>query len=589
MWQAVSEYAPITIGQVKPASQASERSELVRGLALLRVQGQSIQSLKFEQALQLLSNQQRPLKLTFSREPIPSPPASPSPSIPEKPDVLAPAADTPKPTMRTTREDETPYTREQRDWQDAVRAFNSDSKKGVKYMVEVGLVPNTPKGVATMLRDGPDRRGLSKQQIGEYLSGGKPEEQAFRQAVRTAYLEFADYRGWSFVTALRSFLQGFRLPGESMLIERIIFSFAVRFYEQNPGYCVHLTDEKIGVLQEMFMETSGGELGIGIHLVNSLFKSIGSDFKFMKDAEVYDMMEVTPTELAHTRELLEADPQQAEELHRTAETLRRATALMKLETEAQVAQSQADAASSAAEQTAVLAAQAHDDERMQLGRDAADRGLEAEYAATKARSAQEAAVGATEHFEKLSPGFRIELPMFLAMVARKLGTDTMFVLAYSVIMLNTDAHNPRLQKTERISKAQFIENNKRSPDLAAISEVIMASLYDEIVSQEIKLKDEEESTSGDSSAAGGASPTGYLRRLSFIGGGDEQTPPRPEFNPADVGQQLYAVQQVGLKGLPRKVKIGLTGMGISVRQDTHCSCSRARSTLDSHNQIRTKT
>ena len=135
MWQAVSEYAPITIGQVKPASQASERSELVRGLALLRVQGQSIQSLKFEQALQLLSNQQRPLKLTFSREPIPSPPASPSPSIPEKPDVLAPAADTPKPTMRTTREDETPYTREQRDWQDAVRAFNSDSKKGVKYMV----------------------------------------------------------------------------------------------------------------------------------------------------------------------------------------------------------------------------------------------------------------------------------------------------------------------------------------------------------------------------------------------------------------------------------------------------------------------
>lgn len=74
--QAVSEYAPITIGQVKPASQASERTELVRGMALLRVQGESIKGLRFEQALALLSKQQRPLKLTFSREPIPSPPAA---------------------------------------------------------------------------------------------------------------------------------------------------------------------------------------------------------------------------------------------------------------------------------------------------------------------------------------------------------------------------------------------------------------------------------------------------------------------------------------------------------------------------------
>ena len=149
----------------------------------------------------------------------------------------------------------------------------------------------------------------------------------------------------------------------------------------------------------------------------------------------------------------------------------------------------------------MLAAEAHDDERMQLGRDAGDRGLESEYAETIAAAAEQAAASAADEFEQLTPGFRIELPMFLAMVARKLGTDTMFVLAYSVIMLNTDAHNPQLKGNERISKAQFIENNKRSPDLAAISEVIMASLYDEIVHKEIKLKDEDESDTGDDSAA----------------------------------------------------------------------------------------
>jgi hypothetical protein len=248
-------------------------------------------------------------------------------------------------------------------------------------------------------------------------------------------------------------------------------SFAVRFYEQNPGYCVHLTDEKIGGLQDMFAETSGGESSIGIHLVNSLFKSLRSDFNYMKDAEIYDMMEVTPNELAHTRELLEIDALSGEELNRTTETLRRATALMKLETEAQVARSQADAAAVAAEQTAVLAAEAHDDERMQLGRDAGDRGLEAEYAETIATAAEQAAATAAEEFENLSPGFRVELPMFLAMVARKLGTDTMFVLSYSIIMLNTDLHNDGVKNKMTIE--EFVRNNRPQD-----KQFIAATMYD---------------------------------------------------------------------------------------------------------------
>lgn len=70
--QAESEYGLITISQVKKASQASERSELERGLALLKVQGKPTEGLTFEQALQLIS-EQRPLRLTFS---------SPSPLAP---------------------------------------------------------------------------------------------------------------------------------------------------------------------------------------------------------------------------------------------------------------------------------------------------------------------------------------------------------------------------------------------------------------------------------------------------------------------------------------------------------------------------
>eukprot|EP01046_Picozoa_sp_COSAG06_P035515 COSAG06_NODE_3825_length_4864_cov_2.634418_3_plen_94_part_01 len=94
----------------------------MRGLALLRVQGESVKGLKFEKALELLSNEHRPLSLTFSRDPMPSPPASPSPSIPTD-DRHTPAADTPNLPMRMTRDNETPCTREQRDWDEAVHEF----------------------------------------------------------------------------------------------------------------------------------------------------------------------------------------------------------------------------------------------------------------------------------------------------------------------------------------------------------------------------------------------------------------------------------------------------------------------------------
>lgn len=57
-------------------------------------------------------------------------------------------------------------------------------------------------------------------------------------------------------------------------------------------------------------------------------------------------------------------------------------------------------------------------------------------------------------------------------LARKMGTDTAFVLAYSTIQLNTDAHSPKL--VERMSKEQFLENNKLAPDLAALPDTFMA-------------------------------------------------------------------------------------------------------------------
>lgn len=64
--------------------------------------------------------------------------------------------------------------------------------------------------------------------------------------------------------------------------------------------------------------------------------------------------------------------------------------------------------------------------------------------------------------------------------------DTAYVLAYSVILLNTDAHNPTVKN--KMSKADFFRNNRGIDDGKDIPEEFLGALYDRIVKNEIKLK-----------------------------------------------------------------------------------------------------
>ncbi|KAI3795646.1 hypothetical protein L1987_38302 [Smallanthus sonchifolius] len=64
--------------------------------------------------------------------------------------------------------------------------------------------------------------------------------------------------------------------------------------------------------------------------------------------------------------------------------------------------------------------------------------------------------------------------------------DTAYVLAYSVIMLNTDAHNNMVK--DKMSKADFIRNNRGIDDGKDLPEESLGALYDQIVKNEIKMK-----------------------------------------------------------------------------------------------------
>ncbi|TAQ84292.1 hypothetical protein B7494_g7382 [Chlorociboria aeruginascens] len=68
--------------------------------------------------------------------------------------------------------------------------------------------------------------------------------------------------------------------------------------------------------------------------------------------------------------------------------------------------------------------------------------------------------------------------------------DTAYVLAYSVILLNTDLHSSKVAK--RMTKQDFIKNNRGINDNANLPDDYLVSIYDEIANDEIVLRSERE-------------------------------------------------------------------------------------------------
>jgi len=66
--------------------------------------------------------------------------------------------------------------------------------------------------------------------------------------------------------------------------------------------------------------------------------------------------------------------------------------------------------------------------------------------------------------------------------------DAAFVLAFSLIMLNTDAHSLAIQEKGKMTKAQFIKNNSGTWNGADPPVSLLDQLYDSIVCNEIQMK-----------------------------------------------------------------------------------------------------
>lgn len=108
------------------------------------------------------------------------------------------------------------------------KKFNMDPKKGIEYLIEEGLLQDSPDDIAEFLCKG---EGLNKTAIGNYLG----EKADLNLAVLAAFVRQHEFTNMLLVSALRQFLWSFRLPGEAQKIDRMMEAFAQHYCDLNPG------------------------------------------------------------------------------------------------------------------------------------------------------------------------------------------------------------------------------------------------------------------------------------------------------------------------------------------------------------------
>ncbi|XP_029010940.1 brefeldin A-inhibited guanine nucleotide-exchange protein 2 [Betta splendens] len=119
--------------------------------------------------------------------------------------------------------------------------FNKKPKRGVQYLQEQGMLGSTAEDIAQFLHQ-EDR--LDTTQVGEFLG----ENIKFNKEVMYCYVDQLDFCGKDFVSALRVFLEGFRLPGEAQKIDRLMEKFAARYLECNQGQTLFASADTAYVL-----------------------------------------------------------------------------------------------------------------------------------------------------------------------------------------------------------------------------------------------------------------------------------------------------------------------------------------------------
>ncbi|CAH0520215.1 unnamed protein product [Peronospora belbahrii] len=111
--------------------------------------------------------------------------------------------------------------------------FNVKPSAGIAYLVAHGhMGEGSPRDVAKFLHT--HNTKLDKTMVGDYLGNGVHYQGGFCVKVLHEYVDMMEFTGMEIDIAIRHFLSGFRLPGESQKIDRMMEKFAERFFSSCP-------------------------------------------------------------------------------------------------------------------------------------------------------------------------------------------------------------------------------------------------------------------------------------------------------------------------------------------------------------------
>ncbi|XP_013782511.1 IQ motif and SEC7 domain-containing protein 1-like isoform X2 [Limulus polyphemus] len=114
-----------------------------------------------------------------------------------------------------------------RQYRVGLNLFNKKPERGINYLIHSNFLESTPKAVARFLIS---RKGLSKQNIGEYLGN---LQNNFNSTVLECFVEEVDLAGMQVDVALRKYQTFFRMPGEAQKIEKLVEVFSNRYIACN--------------------------------------------------------------------------------------------------------------------------------------------------------------------------------------------------------------------------------------------------------------------------------------------------------------------------------------------------------------------
>uniref|UniRef100_A0A8C4PVL8 ADP ribosylation factor guanine nucleotide exchange factor 2 n=1 Tax=Equus asinus asinus TaxID=83772 RepID=A0A8C4PVL8_EQUAS len=122
-----------------------------------------------------------------------------------------------------------------------IELFNKKPKRGIQFLQEQGMLGTSVEDIAQFLHQ---EERLDSTQVGDFLG----DSVRFNKEVMYAYVDQLDFCEKEFVSALRTFLEGFRLPGEAQKIDRLMEKFAARYIECNQGQTLFASADTAYVL-----------------------------------------------------------------------------------------------------------------------------------------------------------------------------------------------------------------------------------------------------------------------------------------------------------------------------------------------------